>query len=89
MKKAIDYTNEIITDLEAREADCERNYNAFHKEWERLMAVSETLVNGGSTIISLELQNNTEQRVAAFQKMEELHEESTAIRAAITSIATA
>jgi len=89
MKNALDYTNEIITDLQNREEDCERNYNAFHKEWERLMAECKTLVDGGATIMSPELLNNTENRHATFERMQEFDEESKAIRAAITAIATA
>ena len=85
MKKA-DYTAQIIQDLENRAKDCDNNYNAFHAEWERLMAKCKTLVEEGHTIMSKVMLDNTESRHATFERMVEFDEEHKAIASAILAI---
>jgi len=85
MKKA-DYTIQLVQDLENRAQDCDRNYNAFHVEWERLMAECKTLCDEGHTIMSKVMLDNTESRHATFERMMQYDEEHKAISAAILAI---
>jgi len=85
MKKA-DYTLQLVQDLENRAQDCDRNYNAFHEEWERLMSECKTLVEEGHTIMSKVMLDNTESRHATFERMMQFDEEHKAITSAILAI---
>jgi hypothetical protein len=80
------FIEQIVADIHQRQQDAERNYKVFKNHWENLNKECADLVNAGFVLSSPEIQDNHENRHAAFEVMRKLDNESTACLKALDAL---